>query len=280
MHINKEQHDIIMGVLNESRNPDISYKETKVKGEVTKVLVELNSKKSEKFTKLINRYGQLKRAIETLTERQELENEKIKNEVADLFDAEDEVLTKVVETVTATLTLSKKQVTIATKVDYDKVLATITEMVPELEDEIKKIVAGFTTVTKSLKSPALRVTPTKTEGVIKEMAMDQLVHPKHGRLTWENNNGLHQITRASDGKVALSGTHDEIAAKWANMKKAISQSRGTGQITEDMKLEFMTEDSFISTLSSKFKELLNNVKEWSTSFSKDLANVNALLKRI
>lgn len=295
MHISKEQifaqYDAVIQALNEARAPNISYKESKTKGLVTKVVADLTGKESEKFTKLINRYGQLKRAIETLEERQKLENEKIKNAVADLFDAEDEVLTKVVDTCSATLTLSKKTITESNRVDYDKVLSAITAMVPELESKIKEIVTAHTTTVKAEKSPALRITPTEdkakvtVESYLAEMAMDNMVHPKYGRIAWENNDGLHQIRRLSDGKVALSGSHEEVAAKWKALKDAAQAAKGkVGSMTEELKLDFIAEaidvKGALDKLVSKFKVLLNKVKSWSESYTKDLANVNTILKRI
>lgn len=149
--------------LEEARNPALTYTEKKVKGEIDRLTVTLEGNQSGKFTKLIKEYSKLKNAIDTLEEKQKLLNAKIKMEVEELYNAEDEILTRVVETVSASLNLSKKTVVTTTKVDYQKIIDQITALVPELTEQVNELVKANTKVTTANKSPALRVDIKESE---------------------------------------------------------------------------------------------------------------------
>lgn len=143
--------------LREQRDPDLDYTEKKAKGAVDKVIVELKGNQSGKFTKLIKEYSSLKVQIDALEVKRVDLNAKIKDETESLFDAEDEVYTRVVETVSATLNLSKKTVVTSTKTDYEKVIEQLLEMVPDLTDKIQELIEANTKITSSTRSPSLRV---------------------------------------------------------------------------------------------------------------------------
>jgi CRISPR/Cas system CSM-associated protein Csm2 small subunit len=133
----------------------------------------LQGNQSGKFTKLISNYKKIQKAVEALAKKQGELNAHMKEEVEDLFDAEDEVYTRVVDTISATLTLSKKQSVTTTKIDYEAILAKITELQPELEEKIKELTTEFTKVTTAEKSPALRTMIKEAESLeegLKELA--------------------------------------------------------------------------------------------------------------
>lgn len=143
--------------LNEARDETKKYTEKKVKGEIDRVTLELKGNDSGKFTKLIKEYSKLKATISELEVRQKELNTKIKAETEELFDAEDVVYTRVIDTVSATMNLSKKTVVTSTKVDYQAVIDSISELVPELSEQIKLLIEANTKVSSTEKSPALRV---------------------------------------------------------------------------------------------------------------------------
>jgi len=155
--------------LVESRKTELEYEEKKVKGQVEKVIVTLTGNTSGKFTKLISKYKKLQKGIEQLQKVQSELNENIKEEVVELFDADDEVLTRIVDTVSATLTLAKKTTVRSEKVDYSAILEKLVVMVPELEEQVKQLVEEHTKISITEKSPALRT--TLKEG-IKEWAKE------------------------------------------------------------------------------------------------------------
>jgi CRISPR/Cas system CSM-associated protein Csm2 small subunit len=157
----------------EARKAELSYEEKKVKGALDRVILSLQGNQSGKFTKLISNYKKIQKAVEALAKKQGELNAHLKEEVEDLFDAEDEVYTRVVDTISATLTLSKKQSVTTTKIDYEAILAKITELQPELEEKIKELTTEFTKVTTAEKSPALRTTIKEAESLeegLKELA--------------------------------------------------------------------------------------------------------------
>lgn len=162
--------------LRESRKTELEYEEKKVKGQVEKVIVTLTGNTSGKFTKLISKYKKLQKGIEQLQKVQGELNENIKEEVVELFDADDEVLTRIVDTVSATLTLAKKTTVRSEKVDYSAILEKLVEMVPELEEQVKQLVEEHTKISITEKSPALRT--TLKEG-IKEWAKEIKAIAKH-----------------------------------------------------------------------------------------------------
>jgi hypothetical protein len=157
----------------EARKAELSYEEKKVKGALDRVILSLQGNQSGKFTKLISNYKKIQKAVEALAKKQGELNAHLKEEVEDLFDAEDEVYTRVVDTISATLTLSKKQSVTTTKIDYEAILAKITELQPELEEKIKELTTEFTKVTTAEKSPALRTMIKEAESLeegLKELA--------------------------------------------------------------------------------------------------------------
>jgi hypothetical protein len=153
--------------LKEGRSEDLSYTEKSVKGKLDKVIVELKGNQSGKFTKLAKQYQALKTATEELEKKQNEFNAEIKKEALDLFDAGDEVMTRVVETVSMTIQLSKKTEVTTTKVDIEAIIAGLAELVPDLTEQIKMLVEANTKVSTSVRSPALKV--ALKEGILDDV---------------------------------------------------------------------------------------------------------------
>jgi uncharacterized protein YdcH (DUF465 family) len=147
-----------------ARRKDLEYKEKKVKNILDKVIVDIKGKESAKFTRLAKAYKEVKDEMDALETIRESLNDEIKEEALELFNAEDEVLTRVIETVSLTVQLSKRGFTTKTDVNYEKIITDISALVPALKDKITEIVAACTNVTKTPRSPALTV--KVNEGVI------------------------------------------------------------------------------------------------------------------
>lgn len=142
--------------LTEARDPELKYSNKEVKGKIDRVIVSLESHQSGAFTRLAKKYRNIKRATEILQEKQNGLNAQIKDKALELFNAEDEIYTRMVDTVSMTMTISKKTVTTTTKVDYEAILAQLAEMTPELEEKIKELTKAFTSSKSVEKSPSLR----------------------------------------------------------------------------------------------------------------------------
>ena len=150
-------------ILAEARNPDLKYSEKVVKNKIDRVTVELAGNPSGVMSRLTSRYDRLDKAIKTMSVKRNEMNEQIKETVTDLFNAEDIVLTRVVETVSFTLTLSKlvKSAEQNPKivVNYEEIAKELAKLIPEeLQAKVEEITKMYTEVSIAAdKSPALRI---------------------------------------------------------------------------------------------------------------------------
>jgi hypothetical protein len=166
-------------VLSEARNPDLTYKEKVVKNKIDRVTVELAGNPSGVMSRLTSRYDRLDKAIKTMTVKRNEMNEQIKDTVTDLFNSEDIVLTRVVETVSFTLTLSKlvKSAEQNPKivVDYESIAKDLAKLIPEeLQAQVEAITKMYTEVSIAAdKSPALRI-KNKNEEKLDEGILDSI----------------------------------------------------------------------------------------------------------
>lgn len=162
-------------VLLEARDPKLTYK-TKTKGKdaakvIDKVILELEGNQSGVMSKLTSRYHRLDKAVKLMAEKKLELNAKIKDTVEGLFDAEDVLYTRIVETVSMTITLSKaekaetKQPKIV--VDYKAIVQALSEMSDELAEKVKEVTMLYTVSVPPEDTPvALRVKSKLEEGVM------------------------------------------------------------------------------------------------------------------
>ena len=156
--------------LNEARQQNLEYNEKLVKGEIDKVIVELSGKESAAATRLAKKFKSVKDAAEKLKLQQEELNADAKALVADYFDAADETATRVLNTCSLTITVSKAYTRETTKVDYEAILEQISELVPELQQQFAEIVKANTKISKSNVTSSLKV----TESTLHEGVLDKL----------------------------------------------------------------------------------------------------------
>ena len=138
----------------EARLPDTEYEETS-----NEVIARLKSYNSQVYTKLaqkVERMKQLESEISILKEEVKAET---RENIADLFDAEDATKTRVVETVSLILTLSKDpKATESPK--YKEILNELEKhLTPELIVVLENLKKTMVTVTQ--KSPSLRINTMK-----------------------------------------------------------------------------------------------------------------------
>lgn len=165
---------------------EIEYKEKKVKGILDRVIAVLTGNKSGAFTRLAQRYKRLDRLTKLMKMERDKLNLETKLKVKDLFDAEDEILTRVIDTASLTITLSKEQTQTIENIDIDSYVEELEQLMPGLEQQIAALRAKYTTVETIERSEALRVrikdpdeikiAKKKTkESILDESKLDQLV---------------------------------------------------------------------------------------------------------
>jgi hypothetical protein len=156
-------------ILAEARQKGVTYTEKKAKGVIDKVIATLSGTQSASLTKLAKRYARLEASLKAMKDKHDELNTKLKNEVQDLFEAEEVVYTRVVETAQFTLTMAKeiqKEPEKTTKVDYEKIIAALTVLIPdELQSKVDTIVEKYTTITEvPAKPPAKKLSVSKEVG--------------------------------------------------------------------------------------------------------------------
>lgn len=153
--------------LFEARNPKLTYTEKQVKKVLDRVTVELTGSESGVMSRLTTRYSRLDKAAKLMQEKRNQLNEDMKQVVESLFDAEDEVLTRVVDTVSYTITLSKaeKAESKAPKksVDYAAIVKELSEMIPELQAKIEEITEKYTEIVQPKDTPIKLIVKSKLD---------------------------------------------------------------------------------------------------------------------
>ena len=100
---------LMLGLLTEARRGDLPYTEKKSKGAIDKVIVTLEGNESGKFTKLAKKFKELREATDELSKATDELNKDIKEQAIEFFDAADEIHTRIVETVSMTILIGKRQ---------------------------------------------------------------------------------------------------------------------------------------------------------------------------
>jgi uncharacterized protein (UPF0335 family) len=136
----------------EGRNPEIQYQDSE--GQVIALLQSYNSQSYTKLAQKVKRIEQLKEEIKALEEDVK---QSTREDISDLFDAEDAVKTRVVQTMSFILTLSKDPA--ATKTPkYKDILTALSEhLTPELIKVLEGLKEQMVTITQ--KSPSLKIKP-------------------------------------------------------------------------------------------------------------------------
>lgn len=156
--------------LTEERQKDWKYTEKRVKGALNKVILELEGSDSGAMSRLMTRYKRLDRQWKLMEERRNEVNAQVKDVANRIFDAEDALATRVIETVSYTVMLTKatpaseKEPT--KKVDFESAFAELARLVPELEAKAKEILEKHTELVPPKDTPtALKYTPKLEEGI-------------------------------------------------------------------------------------------------------------------
>lgn len=159
-------------LLQEARRADLKYIEKQASGKLDRVITELEGAESGTMSKLAGKYKRLEQALKRMTATRDELKTKLKTDVAELFEPEELVLTRVVETVSFTLTLSKAPVSKEkTEIDYKAISEALAKLIPnDLEAKVKEITDAYTKVIAGGKfsSPSIDVDHKLAEGAISQ----------------------------------------------------------------------------------------------------------------
>lgn len=160
-------------LLVEDRQKEFKYTEKRAKNALDKVILELEGNDSAAMSRLMTRYQRLDKSAKLLKERRDAVNAQVKDVADRLFDAEDAVATRIIETVSYTVMLTKatkaadKEPT--QKIDFESAFSELARLVPQLTEQVDAIRQKYTTLEQPKDTPsALKVTDKKTvkEGLI------------------------------------------------------------------------------------------------------------------
>jgi predicted metal-dependent hydrolase len=148
-------------ILTEARDPARKYSEKEVKKQVERVTVELDGSEAGVFTRLGRRWEKLDIVMKRMKEASEAVKDTLRDRAENLFDAEDVVITRVVQTSAVILTLSKKaKEENPIKVDYEKIAAELAKMISkDLQPEVERIYGLYTEIVE----PKEKKTPLKVQ---------------------------------------------------------------------------------------------------------------------
>lgn len=159
-------------ILSEARDPELKYTSKLVKNKLDRVTVELNGNKSGVMSRLTSRYARLDKAAKLMKEKRDELNAQMKSVAEDLFEAEDALLTRVVDTISFTITLSKAEKAAdksdTKTIDYEAIVKELSSMVPELEEKMKELTEKYTTVKAATDTPVKLTVKQKTNEGLKD----------------------------------------------------------------------------------------------------------------
>lgn len=163
--------------LHEARQPGLTYKETKVKEVLSKVTLELTGANSAVATKLAKRYERLDRTAKMLKEKRDELNAKVKGVGDELFNAEDVLITRVIQTVSFTMMLTAAEKAEHKKpkqqVDYEAAFKALSALVPDLQEQAQALLKAYTTIIPPKDTPtALKVAARVKEDLNEGMMSD------------------------------------------------------------------------------------------------------------
>jgi hypothetical protein len=94
--------------LSEDRDPDLKYTEVLKKGKLDRLIVKLEGVKAGPYSKAAKRMIRLLKLAESSKKKGEEIKDSLRADVEGLFDASDEIVTRVVETASFVITVNRK----------------------------------------------------------------------------------------------------------------------------------------------------------------------------
>lgn len=167
--------DIKLNLL-EDRREDVTYQEEFVEDRLDEVVAVLEGRQGSYATRLVREYKETHQKYKEVKEKRGELRDEVLEYFGELFDAEDEIATRIVETAGATLQLDKPSSYTREKFDEEGFMEELLELVPELEDKLMQLKDKYTDVQKVQRSSRVRVKRESITGklrkawkVVKEM---------------------------------------------------------------------------------------------------------------
>jgi len=177
---------LIQLLLQEARKPSIKYKEVEVKKKLEKVVAVLEKNDSGVATRLIRRYERLKKSLEILELRQQALNKDVKEYVTEMFDAEDAVYSRILETVSYTITVSPgtkgADKPAKYETDFEGAYKELVALVPHLIDAVVEIEKKYTKLVSQKDTPEKLYFKEKTK--LDEGVVDKIKELFNSLKTW------------------------------------------------------------------------------------------------
>lgn len=187
----------------------VQYSAEETKGQITKVIANLQAAPSARYTKLGRNLMAIERYSARVAELKEAVKQDTRELIADLFNAEDAARTRVVETVSFAFQLTKDPKATET-IQYKKVLDELeAHLTPELIGVLRALEGKYKTVTQ--KAPALSYTDKRpkeesvTEGsvALEEGFADKLKSYLHKFLGWVQSWGKKYDAKLAKLKASI-----------------------------------------------------------------------------
>ena len=202
-------------------NPDVSYElagTTKAKTaakEFSKITAYVSGRTSEWFTKLAKKFKQIDDLNKQLTELRDEANQEAKDALDALFDAEDEIYTRYVETVSLSITMSKAiqaRTTTTEALDIDGFLEDLMQLVDaDLLPVVQALVVQHTkikTKTSAAQQGRVSVTLPKPEPTEESTLTEDKVREKIANFVARFSAKIMKFATRYDSKL------DTIAQKY------------------------------------------------------------------
>lgn len=220
--------------LPEARNPKYHYTVEEAKGELDRVTVNVTNQKGSAWTKLGNELKSVRNKLNELGKKEKEISGKIKDQFPEMFDATDEVLTRVVETASIIATMSKPGTGSRTTVDYNKIIAAILKLnlLPEQQKAITAIIDAHTETTESN-------VPSKLTIRLKESVVDKISSLWNSLLTkvkrWGRKQDIKlEKVRSYFPKQALN--EEAVLSSWIEDLSYSAPEDGSGEGDVEMTL--------------------------------------------
>jgi hypothetical protein len=143
-------------------NPDVSYelsgttKKNTLAGIFTKIAAAVTGRTSEKYTKLAKKFQEVDILTKQLGELRDAANEEAKNSIEELFDAEDAMFTRYIDTVSLAITMSKDQEATSSESSDLNVNAFLDDLMAlvgnDLQPAVTKLLDQHTKVTTKMRA--------------------------------------------------------------------------------------------------------------------------------
>lgn len=171
----------------EERVPDAEYKQ-----KTDRVIANLKGYESQSYTKLAQKVEKISKLSDELKKLKSEVKQETRERIAGVFDAEDAVNTRVVETISFMFTLSKDPEPTETP-KYKAILEELEQhLTPELITVLEQLKETMVTVTK--KEPSLRIKSLESE----EMPIDQRILELATRWGQKYDKKLDKLEQAAN----------------------------------------------------------------------------------